>query len=169
MLHSSCKWLCLHWGTGEGNSTSQFLCSWRSVSLKGASQGCTQRRANNLPTVCPRSSSSISTLYAPRLFIAFFLRAAQYQTLSQPRTLTFKIPGFKTHWLQELMKFSPSHFSSQWLWGNVRFVHSLVCFSLCQPSLWQWLPPLCSSLDPVLLQSRSLYCLPSLRWLLLSL
>uniref|UniRef100_A0A452RC95 RING-type domain-containing protein n=1 Tax=Ursus americanus TaxID=9643 RepID=A0A452RC95_URSAM len=30
-------------------------------------------------------------------------------------------------WLQELIKFSPSHFPSQWLWGNVLPMHSPGC------------------------------------------
>lgn len=101
-----------------------------SPSLKAASQGSTRRRVNNLPPVCPRhSSDAVSMLSAPQVVCLLSLQeqCSTLQALSQPSLLTSKTPGFKPCLLLKVMKFSPCHFPSQWLWGNILLVHSAVC------------------------------------------
>lgn len=71
--------MCLCWGTGEGNSTFQFLCSWRGSFHECCSQVHPLRWANNLLTVCPRHSSNrcfyavcpwaISPTFSPRVVL----------------------------------------------------------------------------------------------------
>lgn len=82
--------------------------------------------------------------------------------LSQPCLQTFKIPGFKPHWLEELMKFSLSHFQAIGFGKMISLCISLCAF-LSHPSLWPPLLPLYSICDPCL----SLHFVPSLMWLLL--
>ena len=119
---------------GQENSVGQLLCSQRGVSVKAASPGQAPRRANSFPTVCHRNSSD-HCFHVVCLWVvclpAFSPRVAQCpgdSILAKPTT--FKTLGCKPCWLQELMKFSPSHFPSQWLRENILLVHSFVCFSI---------------------------------------
>lgn len=120
---------CLCWGAEEENTTRQLLCSQRGISMNAACQTRAPRRVNDLPihdlgflqTAAPMGSS-------PQVVCLTSLQEQcnALQALSQPSPLIFKLSRFKTHWLQELTKFNPSHFPSQWRWGNVLPVHSPV-------------------------------------------
>ena len=104
---------------GRGNGTSQLICPQRGVSMNTATLGYALRRANSLLTECSRCSSDhlFPHCMPPRL--SAFSPGRTLQNLFQPSLLTFKTLGFKPHWLQELTKFSPSHFPNQWLWRNI--------------------------------------------------
>ena len=89
---------------------------------------CALRWVNNLPTVCPgHSSGCCFHTVCPWVVCLLPLQEVHsaLRALSQPSLLTFKTPGFKPCWL----KFSPSCFISQLLWGLVFPVCSL-CASL---------------------------------------
>ena len=97
-------------------------------SVNAASQGSAGRRMNN-PPVCPRHTSDhcFHTVYPPVVCLASLQKqSSALQTLPQPSPLTFKTPGFKPHWLQELTKFSTSCFPNQCLWGSIS-----LCIHLC--------------------------------------
>ena len=61
--------------------------------------------------------------YISRGCFSYCLRVGtvSYHSPGSPRQslLIFMVPGFKSHWLQELLKFGPSNFQSQMLWGFV--------------------------------------------------
>lgn len=78
----------------------------------------------------------VSTLSAPASFACLLSRSSAVP-LSQPSLLTFKFLGFKSHWMQELKKLSPSSFTSKWLWRNIFLLHSFACSSLSCLSLCQ--------------------------------
>ena len=86
--------------------------------MNSASQAHAPKRAKNFPTVCPRHySDCYFHAVCPQVV---FLPSLQEQgsvlwVHFQPVPSTFKTPGFKRHWMQELRKFSPFHFLSQWL------------------------------------------------------
>ena len=127
----------------ERNDNGLLPFSWRDVSVNAASQGHPQRRANNLLTVCPRDSSDHCCHTVCPWIICLPSLQEQHSVswaLSQPSLLTFKTLGFKPHWLQELIKFSLSHFLSQCLWGSILLVHSPVGSSLACASVQPWLP-----------------------------
>ena len=111
--------------------------------MSAASRGHALRRANWHPLACPRNSLyHCSMLSAPQVFCLPSLQK-QHSAPSgsiPDKPLTFKTPGFKPCWLQEPMKFSYSHYLSQWLWGDVFLVHPPVCSNLSCPSLRPWLP-----------------------------
>ena len=48
----------------------------------------------------------------------------------QAKPTEFKNPGFKLHWLQELMKFGSSHFPSRFIWDSSFPVSPPLCTSL---------------------------------------
>lgn len=64
--------------------------------------------------VCPCLPSESGAGQCPPGFIA-------------AKPLTFKTPGFMSHWLQELMKFHTSHLPNHWLCGSCAFL----CVPLC--------------------------------------
>ena len=92
---------------------------------------------------------TVSMLLVCRLFAWLLSKRSPniHQVLLEPRPLTFRTQGFKSHWLQELMKFGPSCFLRQLEWGFVFLMHSPVCESVSHPSLQQWLTPHHSSHD----------------------
>ena len=67
-----------------------------------------------------------SMLYVHGMFVCLFPMSSPnvLWALPEPRTMTFQTLGLKPHWLQELMKFRPSHFPNQLLWGFVSAMHS---------------------------------------------
>lgn len=121
MLHCFLQVLCVYavgWG---GHGTSELPCSWRSVSLKAASGAdalgrCSEKIEASAP-VCPRRFHVI----CPQVVWLLCLQeqCSALQVLSQPSLLIFTTPGFKPCLLLKIMKYRPSHFPSQWLWGNI--------------------------------------------------
>ena len=86
--------------------------------------------------------------YISRGCFSYCLRVGtvSYHSPGSPRQslLIFMVPGFKSHWLQELLKFGPSNFQSQMLWGFVFTVWAPGCDGLFSPpSLRLQLSPSC--------------------------
>ena len=136
----------------EGNGTRYLLCCQRGISMNAACQGQAPRRANNLPTVCPRCfSDCYFHAVCPRLFACLLSRnRAVLSSLYPPSPVTFNTLGLKPHWLQETHKIQPLSFSKLMALGKHSPVHSPVCSSLSSPSLQSQLPPFHSTCDPFL-------------------
>lgn len=125
--------LCLCWGMGEGNNAGQLLCSWRGVSMSAAFRDMSKKR-KYLPTVCPKHYSDYCCQAVfPQVVCqaSFQEQGSRLRGLSQPSLLTFTTPGFKPCLLLKIMKYRPSHFPSQWLWGNI----PLCAVSLSSPTM----------------------------------
>ena len=72
---------------------------------------------------------AISMLYVLRLFVLPSLQELPQclWALIEPIPLTFRTPGFKPSWLQELRVQPLSLFESIGQWGVIVLMHSLVC------------------------------------------
>lgn len=81
--------------------------------------------------------------------------------LSKPGPLTFKNPGFKTCWLQELTKFGPSSFPSQLLWEFISPIHDPCVLVCLLPSLRLWLPSYGSGQNPFFFSPNWISVLPT--------
>ena len=88
--------------------------------MNATSHRCTPGRANCL-SPCTTGHPQIAQS-TPGCLNAFSPGVRQYLQGSNPAmNSTSKTPVFE--FLQKLMKISPSHFPSQWLWGSILFVH----------------------------------------------
>ena len=89
--------------------------------MNATSRGCALRRANNLPSVCPRWSSDCYFHTVCSQFVCLLSLQEQGKAiwvLSQPNLLTFTILGFKPHWVYELLKIQPLSFSKPMALGK---------------------------------------------------
>ena len=105
--------------------------------------GTCSEKSNSLPTVCRRRSlDSCFHDVCPRVVClpSFQEQCGALWGSILAKALAFKTPGFKSHWFQELTKFSTSRFPNYCLWGSI-LVRSPVCSSLSCPSLQPQLPP----------------------------
>ena len=68
-------------------------------------------------------------LFPPLCLCVVSLPPLQEQALSQSYPLSFKTPGYKPCWFQELTKFRPSHVPSKLMWEFVSPC-TLLCVSL---------------------------------------
>ena len=92
---ASGRWLDVYAeGVGEGNGTSQLLCSWRGVSMNASSQGCPPISSLCAPGILQIAASMLSAPWVVCLS-SLLEQGSGLQALSQPRLLTFKTPGFK--------------------------------------------------------------------------
>ena len=84
--------------------------------------GVSSKKSKSSPHCVPQVFFSLPFQFCldPGFLLAFSPGAVQYPPGSIPAKPTdlFKTPGFRPFWLQELTKFSLSHFPSQWLWGK---------------------------------------------------
>lgn len=74
-------------------------------------------------------SQFLHCLHMNYLPVFFPEQCSTFRSLLKPNLLTFKSPGFKSHWMQVLKKFSSSSFTSKWLCGNIFLLHSFACSS----------------------------------------
>lgn len=74
-------------------------------------------------------SQFLHCLHLNYLPVFFPEQCSTFRSLLKPNLLTFKSPGFKSHWMQVLKKFSSSSFTSKWLCGNIFLLHSFACSS----------------------------------------
>lgn len=121
---------------GGREITCQLLYSQTVVPMNGSSE------EQIISPVCVPGALQITVdmLYASRVFTCLLSKSTA--VLSQLMPLSFNTPIFKSVWWKEFMKFSPSpHFPNQYLWGNILFAPSPVCFSFFCPSPQRWRPP----------------------------
>ena len=96
----------------EGNGTCQFLCSQRGLSMNAALQDTLQDEQIAFPLCAPVALQiTVSCYMSLGCLPCLFSKSSPnvLQALQEPSTLSFKTPGFKPYWLQELTKSGPSH------------------------------------------------------------
>lgn len=128
--------LYLCWGVVEGNSTDQFLCSQRGLSVNVASLGWALRLTISPLCVLGALQIAVSSLHVPGLFACLFSKSSamssglSHSQACWPLKLQVLSPtGFQKSWYSALLTFQANCF-----WG---------AFSLCTP--------LCVSLSLTLL------------------